>query len=82
MELARPFKISQPSISRHLRVLEEAGLIETSVRGSERPRRLRTAQLAAASEWLDRHREEWEERFRKLDGLLEELKQAEKGKRG
>lgn len=74
LELAKPFKMSQPAISRHLKVLENAGLISTSVRAQERPRRLETAPLRKATEWIERYRRMWETRYLALDGLLEELK--------
>ncbi|MBW0434981.1 transcriptional regulator [Leptospira yasudae] len=73
MELAKPFKMSQPAISRHLKVLEEAGLISTTIRAQERPRRLETAPLKKATDWIEKYRQMWEERYQVLDGLLEEL---------
>lgn len=73
-ELAKPYKISQPAISRHLKVLEEAGLVSTTVRAQERPRRLETAPLKKATEWIEKYRHAWEKRYLALDGLLEELK--------
>ncbi len=74
MELAKPFKMSQPSISRHLKVLEQAGLISTTIRAQERPRRLETAPLKEATDWIEKYRQMWEKRYQVLDGLLEELK--------
>ncbi|MEI1277922.1 metalloregulator ArsR/SmtB family transcription factor [Leptospira venezuelensis] len=73
MELAKPFKMSQPAISRHLKVLEEAGLISTTIRAQERPRRLETAPLKEATDWIEKYRHMWEKRYLSLDGLLEEL---------
>lgn len=73
MELAKPFRMSQPAISRHLRVLEKAGLISTSIRAQERPRRLETAPLKVAIDWIEKYRQMWEKRYQVLDGLLEEL---------
>lgn len=73
MELAKPFRMSQPAISRHLRVLEKAGLISTTVRAQERPRRLETAPLKVAIDWIEKYRQMWEKRYQALDGLLEEL---------
>ncbi|TGM98330.1 ArsR/SmtB family transcription factor [Leptospira yasudae] len=73
MDLAKPFKMSQPAISRHLKVLEEAGLISTTIRAQERPRRLETAPLKKATDWIEKYRQMWEERYQVLDGLLEEL---------
>lgn len=74
MELAKPFKMSQPAISRHLKVLEEAGLISTTIRAQERPRRLEIAPLKKATDWIEKYRQMWEKRYQSLDGLLEELK--------
>ncbi|TGL35538.1 ArsR family transcriptional regulator [Leptospira koniambonensis] len=74
MELAKPFKMSQPAISRHLKVLEEAGLISTMIRAQERPRRLETAPLKKATDWIEKYRQMWEKNYQSLDGLLEELK--------
>lgn len=79
MELARPFKMSQPAISRHLKVLEQAGLISTSVRAQERPRRLETAPLKKAVDWIEKYRQMWEKRYKLLDGLLEELQAIQQG---
>lgn len=74
MELAKPFKMSQPAISRHLKVLEQAGLVSTTIRAQERPRRLETAPLKKATDWIEKYRQMWEKRYMALDGLLEELK--------
>jgi DNA-binding transcriptional ArsR family regulator len=79
-ELAEPFEISQPAISKHLKVLERAGLVMVGQDGQRRPRRLTPAPLAAATEWMERYREAWESQFRRLDELLEEL-QADDGRR-
>jgi len=76
-ELGRPFALSQPAVSRHLRVLERAGLITRGRRAQLRPRRLEVAPLKEAVEWLERYRQFWEESFVRLDGLLEELKEKE-----
>jgi DNA-binding transcriptional ArsR family regulator len=76
MELAAPFKITQPAISKHLRVLERAGLITTSQDGQRRPRRIQADPLAQASGWLERYRELWERNYERLDALLDELKAA------
>lgn len=73
MELAKPFRMSQPAISKHLKVLEEAGLISTTVRAQERPRRLETAPLKTAIDWIEKYRQMWENRYQVLDGLLVEL---------
>lgn len=77
-ELAEPFAMSQPAISKHLKVLERAGLISHSRDAQRRPRRLEGQPLAEATEWLQRYREFWEGNFRRLDDLLDELKLAEK----
>jgi DNA-binding transcriptional ArsR family regulator len=73
-ELARPFAISQPAISRHLKVLEAAGLIESGQDAQRRPRRLVARPLAEVIEWLEPYRKSWEESFVRLDSLLEEMK--------
>jgi DNA-binding transcriptional ArsR family regulator len=73
-ELARPFAMSQPAISRHLKVLEQAGLISAGRDAQSRPRRLEAAPLGAASAWLENYRQFWEQSFEKLDALLEEMK--------
>ena len=77
-ELAKPFRMSQPAISKHLRVLEKAGLVSTSLDAQRRPRKLEVARLAEAAEWLGRFRELCEQAFQRLDGLLEEIKENEK----
>lgn len=69
-ELAAPFDMSQPAISKHLKVLEGAGLISNSSEGTRRPRRLEAAPLAAANDWLERYRQFWERRYAALDDLL------------
>ncbi|MBL8992532.1 MAG: winged helix-turn-helix transcriptional regulator [Spirochaetia bacterium] len=74
MGLAKPFEMSQPAISRHLKVLQKAGLISTTKRAQERPRRLETAPLKEATDWIEKHRLLWEGRFQNLDALLKELK--------
>jgi DNA-binding transcriptional ArsR family regulator len=79
-ELAEPFAMSQPAISKHLKVLERAGLISRSQDAQRRPRRLEARPLAEASEWLEGYRRFWEGNFQRLDGLLDELK-AEKKRR-
>ena len=80
MELAKPFSMSQPAISKHLKVLEQAGLISRGRDAQRRPCRLEIQPLAAASGWLDKYREIWEHNFRKLDLLLEEMKSMDKRK--
>lgn len=73
-ELAQPFAMSQPAISKHLKVLERAGLISRGRDAQRRPRRLEARPLAEASEWLERYRQFWEANFQRLDTLLGELK--------
>ena len=77
MELAEPFAMSQPAISKHLKVLERAGLISRGLDAQRRPRRLEAKPLAEATDWLERYREFWEGNFQRLDALLEELKIGE-----
>lgn len=76
-ELTKPFSLSQPAVSRHLRVLERAGLITRGRRAQLRPRRLEVAPLKDAVDWLERYRSFWEESFHRLDGLLDELQKKE-----
>lgn len=77
-ELAKPFKMSQPAISKHLKVLEKAGLVLRGQDAQRRPRRLEAKPLAEANEWLERYREYWEGNFQHLDALLEEMKAGQK----
>ena len=72
-QLAEPFAISQPAISKHLKILERAGLITVGQDAQRRPRRFEGKPLAAASAWLERYRASWEANFERLDGVLEEL---------
>jgi len=80
-ELAEPFAISQPAISKHLKVLERAGLISRGQDAQRRPRRLEAKPLAEATEWLERYREFWEENYQRLDALLEVMKTKQKKRR-
>ena len=80
-ELAKPFAMSQPAISKHLKVRERAGLISHTASAQRRPRRLEAKPLAEATQWLERYREFWEATFLRLDDLLEELKAKEKDKK-
>ena len=73
-ELAKPFKMSQPAISKHLKVLERAGLVSRGQDAQRRPRKLEAKPLAEATEWLEKYREYWEGNFQRLDSLLEEMK--------
>lgn len=92
-ELAEPFAMSQPAISKHLKMLERAGLISVGQDGQRRPRRLVVEPLVEASACIERFRELWEVNYRRLDALLEELQRpvrpslknkrsTHKGKRG
>jgi DNA-binding transcriptional ArsR family regulator len=72
-ELAEPFAMSQPAISKHLKTLERAGLITVGQDAQRRPRRFEGKPLAEASAWLERYRASWEANFERLDGVLEEL---------
>src|SRR5262245_59323648 len=74
MELAEPFEMTQPAISKHLKVLERAGLITVGQDAQRRPRRLEGKPLAEATAWLERYRDIWEANFQRLDSVLEELK--------
>jgi DNA-binding transcriptional ArsR family regulator len=72
-EIAAPFKVSQPAISKHLKVLEEAGLISRSRNATSRLSHLEAEPLREATAWLARYRDYWEESFDRLDDLLESL---------
>lgn len=76
-ELAEPFSISQPAISKHLRVLERAGLISRGRDAQRRPRRIEAQPLADASGWLETYRRIWEGNYQRLDALLDQLKVGE-----
>ena len=81
-ELAEPFRMSQPAISKHLKVLETAGLISRGRDGQRRPRRIEARPLAEASAWIEVYRKFWEGNYRRLDALLDELQSGEaKGRR-
>src|ERR1700752_3724183 len=73
-DLAKPFAMSQPAISKHLKVLECAGLISGGRDAQGGPRRVEAAPLAEANEWLENYRRIWEGNFQRLDALLDELK--------
>jgi DNA-binding transcriptional ArsR family regulator len=81
LELAEPFSMTQPAVSKHLKVLERAGLISHSRDAQRRPRRLEAQPLAEATAWLERYRGIWAGNFQRLDALLEQMKTHElKGK--
>jgi DNA-binding transcriptional ArsR family regulator len=80
-ELAKPFSMSQPAISKHLKVLERAGLISRGQDAQRRPRRLEAKRLAEATEWLERYREFWEGNYQRLDALLDEMKKGKRSKK-
>ena len=75
-ELAEPFAMSQPAISKHLKMLERAGLISSVREATRRPRKIEAAPLADANGWLEKFRKLWEGRYQRLDSLLDELKVA------
>ena len=77
-ELAEPFEMTQPAISKHLKVLERAGLVSSGKDAQRRPRRLEPQPLAEVTEWLERYRKTWEGNFQRLDALLDELKSTQK----
>jgi DNA-binding transcriptional ArsR family regulator len=77
MELAQPFAMSQPAISKHLKVLERAGLISRGRDAQRRPCRIEPRALAEVSDWLENYRRLWESKFQRLDSLLDELKSAQ-----
>ena len=77
-DLARPFTISQPAVSRHLKVLEDAGLIETRIEGTSRPRRLKPDAMAQLWRWLGQYRALWEDQFQRLDAILDRLDETPK----
>jgi len=81
LELAKPFDMSQPAISKHLKVLERAGLISRGREAQRRPSRLEARPLAEATSWLADYRIFWERSFQNLDALLEELKTQQKKQR-
>jgi DNA-binding transcriptional ArsR family regulator len=81
MDLAKPFEMTQPAISQHLKVLEEAGLILSRVEGARRPRRLAKAGIEAMDQWLAMLREALEKNYDRLDGVLAEMQSQEKRKK-
>ena len=77
-ELAAPFDMSQPAISKHLKVLERAGLITRGREAQRRPRKLEPRPLAEATDWIERYRKIWDANFKRLDAVLQELKTKQK----
>src|SRR5580693_4032974 len=77
MELAKPFEMTLPAVSKHLKVLERAGLIRRSREAQWRPCRLRAAPLKKASDWIETYRQFWEERLDRLEDYLHELQNRE-----
>jgi len=78
LELAEPFAMTQPAISRHLKVLERAGLISQRQDAQRRPRRVEVRPIVEATKWLERYRQALEENFQRLDLLLKEMQTQEK----
>ncbi len=81
-DLAAPFDMSQPAISKHLRVLERAGLIEQGRQAQWRPRRLRAGPLRDIADWVDQYKRHWEESFERLDAYLRDLQDEQQQQRG
>ena len=77
-ELAEPFAMSQAAVSKHLKVLERAGLVSRSRDAQRRPRKLEAKPLADATRWLEEYRRHWEGNYQRLDALLEEMKAAQR----
>jgi DNA-binding transcriptional ArsR family regulator len=78
-DLCAPFAMSQPAISKHLRVLERAGLIEQGRQAQWRPRRLRAGPLRDVADWVSQYRRHWEDSFERLDAYLREVREQEQG---
>jgi len=76
-ELAEPFDVSQPAISKHLKVLERAGLISRGIDAQRRPRRIEARPLGEANQWIERYRKIWEGNYQRLDALLGAMKAFE-----
>jgi DNA-binding transcriptional ArsR family regulator len=81
-ELAEPFAMSQPAISKHLRVLERAGLIERGRQAQWRPRRLTAGPLREVAEWVGQYRPHWEEQLERLDAFLREVQTTQEHVKG
>lgn len=80
MELAEPFQMSQPAISQHLKVLENAGLIVTRIQGTKRPRRLSKTGIDAMDQWLNMLRKALERNFHRLDQVLAAMESKKQSK--
>ncbi len=81
-DLSAPFQMSQPAISKHLRVLERAGLIEQGRQAQWRPRRLQAGPLRDVADWVGQYRRHWEESFERLDAYLRDLQRIEQTQKG
>jgi len=81
-DLAAPFDMSQPAISKHLRVLERAGLIEQGRQAQWRPRRLKAGRLRDVADWVGQYRRHWEESFERLDAYLREVQDSQEHRNG
>ena len=81
-DLSAPFAMSQPAISKHLRVLERAGLIEQGRQAQWRPRRLRAEPLRDVADWVSQYRRHWEESFERLDAYLRDVSTAQEQSTG
>jgi DNA-binding transcriptional ArsR family regulator len=81
-ELAAPFALSQPAISKHLRVLERAGLIERGRQAQWRPRRLTAGPLRQVADWVGQYRSHWEEQFERLDEFLRDVQESPRQEKG
>jgi len=79
-ELAQPFEMTMPAITKHLKVLENAGLISRGREAQWRPCKIEAEPLKAATDWIDQYRQHWEERFDRLDEYLKEIQKNEKDK--
>jgi DNA-binding transcriptional ArsR family regulator len=81
-DLSEPFDMSQPAISKHLRVLERAGLIEQGRQAQWRPRRLRAGPLRDVADWVGEYRRHWEESFERLDAFLRDVQDKQGQRKG
>lgn len=81
-DLSTPFEMSQPAISKHLRVLERAGLIEQGRQAQWRPRRLRAKPMRDVADWVSQYRRHWEESFERLDTYLRDLRDSQETGKG